>query len=344
MKILLVLTAVLICFTAYAATDARSGAWTAELQDGSLQMTLFRGNSFRDGMRSMNNVMGFEEPIAAFAGLAAADVTANAANVQFELRRPAGVIAFNGRFSESTGAGHFRFTPDDAFIREMDTLGFRGFNDDQLLVFAAHNFSPQTIRDLRAMGYQPTQREVEEIAIFRITADLFHEYARLGYPNLSIREAVDLRVGRVDAAYITSMRELGYKDLSARKLADMAIIGVTPSYVRDLQAAGLSNLPPRDITDLRIGHITAERIAEYRKLGYGDLSLRQLSEMGIQGVTPKFIEELRSLGYDKLTARQLIDMKIFGVTPDYIRKMNTHGYQNVPIDKLMKLKMSGLIK
>src|SRR5437016_337963 len=174
---LFVLVAVLICFTVYAANDARSGVWAAEVEGETLQMTLFRGNTTRDGYRGdgyrgMGNIMGFEEPLATFAGLSAGDAASSAANVEFELRRPAGTIAFTGRFSESTGAGHFRFTPDEAFIKEMDGLGYRGFNDDQLLVFAAHNFSPQTIRDLRALGYQPTQREVEEIAIFRVTADL----------------------------------------------------------------------------------------------------------------------------------------------------------------------------
>jgi len=56
--------------------------------------------------------------------------------------------------------------------------------------FAAHSFSPQMIRDLRAKGYQPTRREVEDIAFFKVTAELLREYTRWGYPNLSLREAV----------------------------------------------------------------------------------------------------------------------------------------------------------
>src|SRR5207244_13294555 len=134
------------------------------LIDDKVQMTLFRGDASGDrrGM-GFNNIMGFDDALSVYTGLTKADLLSTAANVQFELRRPAGVIAFEGRVANGTGAGHYRFTPSDAFIREMDGLGYRGFKDDMLLVFAAHDFSPQTLRELRAMGYQPTQHEVEEI-------------------------------------------------------------------------------------------------------------------------------------------------------------------------------------
>ena len=341
-SLLLILFAITLCFSAYAANDSRTGVWTAELQDdGTLQMTIFHGQNENRRGAGMGSLMGFDEPLISYSGLSKSDITSAAANVQFELRRPAGTIAFEGRFANGTGAGHYRFVPSEPFVREMEALGYSGFSDEQLLVFAAHNFSPQTVRNLRSMGYQLTQREVEEIAIFRISAELMREYARLGYANLSLKEAVNFRVGRVDAAYIKSMRELGYTNLPAQQLADMAILGVNPVSIRDLKSAGLSDLTPRQLSDLRIGRITAQRIDEYRKLGYASLTVRELSDFGVHGVTPKFIEELRALGYDRLSPRQLIDMRIFGVTPDYIRKINSLGYSNVPVEKLLKLKMSG---
>jgi hypothetical protein len=314
-SLLFVILAVATCFSVYAASDSRSGVWTAELQDDHLQMTLFRGRSTTGRGFGVGNLMGFDEALGSFAGLSKADLNSSAANVQFELRRAAGTIAFEGRVANGTGAGHYRFTPNDVFIRDMDTLGYRGFSDDQLLLFAAHDFSPQVIRDLRTMGYQPTQREVEEIAIFRITPDLLREFGRLGYPNLALREAVNFQVGRVDAAYIRGIRELGYTDLSARKLADLAIIGVTPAYVRELRSAGLNDLTVQQLNDLRVGNVSAKRIEEYRKLGYSNLTAKQLSEMGI-----------------------------FAVTPDYIRKLSEKGYNNVPVDRLLKLRTMGADK
>lgn len=294
----------------------RNGVWTAELIDDKVQMTLFRGRDSGDrGGRGFNNTMGFDDVLADYTGLTKADLLSPAANVEFELRRPAGVMAFEGRVANGTGAGHYRFTPSDIFIRDMESLGYRSFSDDMLLVFAAHDFSPQTVRDLRAMGYQPTQREVEEIAIFRVTPEFLREVGRAGYPNLTLREAVNFRVGRVDAAYINEIRALGFASLSARQLADMAILGVSPKYIRDMRSAGLGDLSPKQLTDLRVGNVTVARIEEYRKLGYANLSAHQLSEMGI-----------------------------FGVTPDYIRKLSEKGYENIPIDKLLKLKTMGADK
>lgn len=344
---LLILLAVAICFSVYAASDSRNGVWTAELNAGgsTLQMTLFRGNHesgpHNRGMgRGMNNVMGFELSLASLTGLTSADIKSSAANVQFTMTRPAGAISFEGRFADGNGAGNFKFAPSEPFVKEMASLGYASFKDDDLLCFATTDFTPQTVRDLRALGYQPTQREIVELAIFRIDANAIREFTRLGYPNLSLRELVNFRVGNVDAAYVNGMHELGYTDISAHKLANLAILGVTPTYVRELRAAGLSNLTPQEAEQLRIGNITLAKIDAYKHLGY-TLTPHELGEFGIQGVTPKSIEELNAMGYGNLTAHQLIEMRIFGVTPDYIRKIEANGYKAVPVEKLIKLRMSG---
>jgi hypothetical protein len=349
--LLFILCAVAVCFSVYAATstDARAGVWTATLRDddpSQLEISLFQGQhgSWNGGERhGFNNVMGIDVPLSEVAGLAASDIAAQAANVQFTITHPAGTIKFEGRFAEGNGAGSFRFTPDERFVREMETLGIKDFTDSDLLVLAAHDFAPQTLRDLRSMGYDlATRREVVEIAIFRITAATVREFARIGYPNLTLRELVNMRVGRVDAAYVSGMKELGY-ELSAREIANLAILGVTPAYIRELKGAGLTGLSAREAENLKIGHITAKRIDEYRRLGY-TLEPKQLADFGIHGVTPEFINELRALGYSDIPAKKLIEMKIFGVTPDYIRKLQSQGYKDVPVDKMITLRQSGLIR
>ncbi|HUJ16267.1 MAG TPA: hypothetical protein VL284_20930 [Thermoanaerobaculia bacterium] len=307
MKTLVIaMAAVSMCFGAFASTDVRHGVWAANLENGRLEVTIFHGKEKRQSVSS------FDEPVSAFAGLSQADLTGTGSNVQFELRRAAGTIAFEGRVADSAGAGHYTFVPSDTFIGEMASLGYREFKDEMLLIFAINDFSPQTLRGLRAMGYQPTQHEVEEIAIFRITPDFLREIAAAGYPDLSLRDAVNFRVGRVDAAYINDMRALGYTNLTAHQLADGAILGVSPAYVRELNAAGLSDLTAKQLTDLRVGRVSAARIEEYRKLGY-----------------------------DKLTAHQLSEMGIFGVTPEYIRDLSAKGYNAVPVEKLLRLREMG---
>lgn len=339
-SVLLILAAIAVCFAAYAATDARNGVWTAEVEGDTVQLTLFRGDEKnRPGWGG--SMFGVEIPLASVSGLTSSQANAAASDVNFTLTRAAGSIAFDGRFSSGNGAGHYRFTPNETFIKEMESLGYNDFSDNKLLLFAAEDFRPETIRELRALGYEMSQRDVTDAAVFHINAAAVKEYARLGYSNLRFRELVDLRVGRVDADYINGMKALGFGTSSAKEVANMAILGVTPAYVKELRAAGLTDLSPHQITDLRIGHINAAKIAEYKKLGF-DLSPSQLRDFGIHHVTSEYIAEMRALGYKDLSAHDLIQMRIFNVTPEYIRQMEKAGYHGVPVEKLIKLKMSGL--
>src|ERR1700737_2323151 len=167
MKIfLLILAAVAVCFGAFAATEvreARDGVWTAELDGNSLHLSLFMGRDRSpEGLRYGGSQFGFGVPLAELGGLTATQAAANASDVQFTLTRAAGTIALDGRFSSGNGAGHYRFTPNPAFVREMESLGYKdAFDDTKLLLFTAEAFTPNMVRDLRAIGYDPTAHEGE---------------------------------------------------------------------------------------------------------------------------------------------------------------------------------------
>jgi hypothetical protein len=316
--LLFLLVALLLAFTAHAASsDIRSGVWTAELKGDRLDLTIFRGS--REGQRGMN-LMGVDVALADL-GLAKSDAESPAANVTFTLKREAGTVAFDGRFATGDGAGQYKFAPDVAYERELNALGYNEISDNDMLVFATHDLRIGTIRELIAAGQKPQRRQLDEVAVFHITASLLHEYAALGFPDLTIREAVQMRVGGVDGKFVNALHDLGYTNLSAHQISEMGILGATPAYIRSLREAGLRELSPRDATELRVGQVTPQRIEELRRAGYANLTARQLSELGIHGVTPAYIEELRKLGYDELTPRQLIDLKIHDVTPAYIRSM-----------------------
>ena len=338
--LILILCAVAICFGAYAATNAHTGVWTAELKDDHLQVTIFQSNQ-DDRSRNNDNRMGFDVPLTELAGTTRGEVTSEASNVKFLLKREAGTLTFDGRFSEGSGAGHFDFRASEGFVRTLGTLGLSEPEPEHLLIFTVENLTIETVRGLRALGYQLTDQELVDVAIFGITPRVVKEYGRLGFPSLPIRDLMELRIGHVDADYLQGMHDLGFSALSAREVANAGIPGVTPDYVREMRAAGVEATSIHELTELRIGHITPVRIEEYRRAGYHGLTARQLSELGIQSVTPAYIEEMRKAGYDHLTVKQLINAKIFGVTPDYIRKMNGAGYGGVPLDRIVQLKMSG---
>lgn len=309
------LIALLLAFAADAATssghDARSGVWTAEIYDGTkVNLTIFTGRSENHWG---NNMSGITLPLARLEGLSTTDGPS-----KFTLHAPGGTIAFDGSFDALKGAGHFTFAPSDAFVHAMDSLGYTEFRDDELLTFATTDFSPETVRSLRSMGYEISRRDLDELAVFHITPEVIHEYARAGYPNLTLREVVNFRVGHVTPEYIAQMKELGYDGIRARELGDMAVIGVKPDYVRELRGAGLTSLTARELTDLRIGRITAKRIDEYRSLGYDHLTARQLSEMGIMNVTADYIRKMQAVGVSDL--HKLIELKTTGAADILLKK------------------------
>lgn len=336
----LILCAVGICFGAFAATNTHTGVWTAELKDDHLQITVFQSRSDDRG-HDYDNRMGFDVPLTELSGVSRSEISAEASNVKFLLTREAGVLTFDGRFSEGSGAGHFDCRSTEGFLRSLGTMGFSEPKPENVLMFAVENLTIETIRGLRSLGYQLTDHELVDVAIFGITPQVVKEYGRLGYPDLPIKDVMQLRIGHVDASFLQGMHDLGFTALTAHEAANAGILGVTPAYVRELRAAGVEATSLHELTDMRIGHITPARIEEYRRAGYPGLTAHQLSEMGVQGVTPKYIEELRQAGYDHLTVKQLVNARIFGVTSDYIRKMNSAGYNGVPLDKIVQLKMSG---
>jgi len=300
----------LLFFASFAsAADSRTGVWSARLDGDALYVNLVRPSPPSPHHEYGTNNIGTNISFASISGLTKADVAAPAKDVQFTFNAPAGTIAFDGRFSNGLGAGNFRFTPSGAFLGEMESLGYSGFKDDEVLMFALESFRPQTIRDLRALGYTIEKKQIDEIAIFKVDASAVREYGALGYPNLPLRDLVQFRIGHIDAAFVKGIREL-FGDVSAHDLAQLGILRVTPDYVREMQGAGLKALTPKEATELKIANITAAKIADYRRLGF-NLTPHELQEFGLFKVTPQFIEEARARDGKDLTPRQLIDMKIF---------------------------------
>jgi hypothetical protein len=241
-------------------------------------MNIYTGER-TEGQRRIHNMnMGFSLPLSRYEGLSTTD-----GETKFVLRAAAGTIAFDGHFSDGKGAGHFAFTPSDAFVREMSSMGYSDLTTEKLLLLATTDVQPSIIRELRSMGYDVRDRDLDEVAVFHITPDVVREYARAGYPNLTMRELVNFRVGRVDAAYIDALRQLGYSNIPARTLADMAILGVTPDYIRSLRSAGVEGVPPKQLVDMRVFKIDGDYIREMNALGITDI--KKMIDLRVTGAS-----------------------------------------------------------
>ena len=142
-------------------------------------------------------------------GLSSSQASGTASDVTFEMVREAGTIRFEGDIRNGRGAGLFTFTPSQAYLDEMATLGFSGISNERQLTFALQDVTTDYVRELQA----------------------------LGYTSLSTRELTQFAIHGVSAEFIRGMNELGYREIEPKQLVQLRIHGVTPDYVRQVRAA-----------------------------------------------------------------------------------------------------------
>lgn len=323
MKRIVTLTLVVSLFAAVSAMAAVEGAWTASLDEkrpDRMYFNITRGRSHQNGSTM---------PIASFSGLTAAQISAATMTlVNFDMRREAGNLSFEGTFRNGKGAGQFTFAPNRGTIDALRGLGIeltldrRHLRDeeDSLFTLALHDVSTSFIKTMIAEGYRVSLQDYLSMRIFDITPEYVREMRSLGFRNITNDELVSSRIHKVTPAYVRAMRAAGW-DLSLDELQSSRIHGATPAFAEEMRKLGYGDLDHDDLVSFRIHRVTAELIAEMRKLGYDKLTADQLVSMRIHRVTPEFIRELEEAGYAKVPVDKLISMRIHGIDAKFIRKM-----------------------
>src|SRR5687768_4947359 len=106
-------------FAAPAIAEVR-GSWTAGPSEKDQ-------NKLHFNMQRRNSNMGQTMLVSAFTGLNGAQINAAVQTpVQFELRREAGTLAFDGVCKEGLGAGQFVFRPNASYASTIRALGIKG--------------------------------------------------------------------------------------------------------------------------------------------------------------------------------------------------------------------------
>src|SRR5688572_4068645 len=167
------LLALLGCLIVVSASADISGAWTAsaDAKKGLLYLDITRGPRYS---------MGKSYRLADLTGLSAAQIDSTTrTDVQFEMRREAGTIAFEGSFRNKRGAGHFTFTPSRTFIgslramnlklEDLDSDFDKGDTEEERLFFlATQNVSTAYIRAMQAEGFRGNLETYAEMAMFGV--------------------------------------------------------------------------------------------------------------------------------------------------------------------------------
>ena len=244
------------------AQSGTTGDWRATYRpekENKVQLTFSRQTA-----KGGNNSHGSGFELNDLQGLSAADMTASDAPVKFSLVREAGTIEAEGRFQNGKGAGTFRFTPNQSFIRAMQSRGF-SFKEDQLFAATTLNLTTSFVDDLKSAGFANLQvDDLFKAVIFKITPQFMSEMASSGFPNLDMEDLVKARIFKIDADYVRQVRAMGFANEGMESMVKLRIFKVTPEFLREVQAEGLTNLSVEDATKLRIFKIDGEFIRQAR--------------------------------------------------------------------------------
>lgn len=222
----------------------------------------------------------------------------NVANdIQFSWTREAGTFRFTGSFDEGRGSGTYTFTPDQSFISNMATAGYRNLATEDVVRLAVTDVTMAHVRGL----------------------------TQIGYPNLTLDEIVRTRIHGVTPEFVRAMQQRGYKSVPVQDLVKMRIHKVTAEEVDQLRAAGFANLTIDDLVKFRIHKVTPAFISELKALGFTGMDREALVRFRIHKVTPEYIKQMRDVGFTAVSEDQLVRMRIHKVDAMFVRHAREDG-------------------
>lgn len=344
MKRLLTLT-LAVCLVAGAVSAAAAaevrGAWTASLENGKLEMKMSQRRGWMNGHTFT---------VAELPGLTASQISSAAQTpVQFQLRREAGVITFDGIFKNGDGAGQFTFAPDANYAASLRRLGLdldnldrhgKRSDQDELFTLAVIDVSTAYINAMRAEGFNVSLDDYTGMRAVGVTTAYVRDLEAMGLKNLDADDVTGLRAVGVTREYVQSMRDI-FPNTPIDDLTGMKAVGVTPAWIQSMRSAGVTIDSAETATGLKAVGVTPEYIREMRAI-FPQLDGEEVQGMKAVGVTPAYVREMRDAGVRIGDSDDVTSMKAVGVTAKFVQQLAAAGYRNLSAEKLTELKAVGV--
>jgi hypothetical protein len=83
---------------------------------------------------------------------------------------------------------------DEAYIRGITALGYAMPSADMSIALRVQGVDPAEVREIRALGYQPTLDELIQIRIFHITPEFIRRMRARDLKDLTIAKLIQIRI------------------------------------------------------------------------------------------------------------------------------------------------------
>ena len=187
-----------------------------------------------------------------WSGVTPQDLEHEGAAVDARMKAEAGEMRCAGTVHDAALRGTYSFTPDPAFVKRMEAMGF----DDQ---------TPD-----RLQGY----------AMLDVTTEWAKEMKAAGVTEMNSKNLMGLKALKVDPAYVKAMATAGYPEMRAQKLTSMKAVGVSPEKVQAVKAMGFSPTQ-EELIQMSVFKIDAPFVERMKARGFQNLTIAQLIKIKV---------------------------------------------------------------
>ena len=86
------------------------------------------------------------------------------------------------------------FKIDPAYAQSFPAMGYEQPDADKLIALKVQGVNADEVKQIRALGFQPSLDELIQIRIFKITPDFVQRMQNRGFKNLTIAKLVQIRI------------------------------------------------------------------------------------------------------------------------------------------------------
>jgi beta-lactamase regulating signal transducer with metallopeptidase domain len=257
--------------------------------------------------------------------------------------------------------------PAHSYLQSMEDAGFKNVTVDQLIAMKVQGITPEYVKSMRALGFNPDVDELIGMKVQGITPEYVKETREI-WPKVDADQLIAIKVQGITPEYVKAMHSLGLKtdideiigmkvqgitpeyvkeiratwpNADTDQLIGIKVQGITPEYVKSMQSLGLKT-DADDIIALKVQGITPEYVKEIRAI-WPNADTDEIIAIKVQGITPQYIKEISDLGF-KPSADDIIGLKVQGVTAGYIKWLQSAGLGKVDLDEIISAKVQGLSK
>jgi hypothetical protein len=187
-----------------------------------------------------------------WAGITPQDLEREGAAIDARMKADAGEMRCVGTVHEAALRGTYTFTPDQAFLKRMQSMGFDDLTSDRL----------------------------EGYAMLDITTDYVKGMKDAGVTEMNSRNIMGLKALKVDPAYVKAMAAAGYPELRAPKLTSMKAVGVSPEKVQAIRAMGFTPTQ-EELIQMSVFKIDAPFVERMKARGFKNLTIAQLVKIKV---------------------------------------------------------------